>query len=314
MASNSSSVDSVLLIGFGGPTRPEHVLPFLKVVTCGRGIPENRLKDVEHHYTEVGGRSPYNDLTEQLRLALERWLADHGHPLPVYVGMRNWHPWIADTIHQMNRDGRRHAVGVILAAHRAESSWDRYKIDVQRGIVSNFGKGPAVSYLDACYDQPRFFEAVSQRIEESCEYRRGSWPENVPVLFAAHSIPIRSPGKDVYVSDLMASCQGVADILKLNDWELAYQSRSGSPHVPWLEPDIYDAVREQAERGAKEVVVQAIGFLSDHVEVLFDLDIELKETCEELGIRLHRAPCINDHPEFVALLGEQVLQRAGQPV
>lgn len=314
MPDGSPVIDSVLLIGFGGPTRPEDILPFLKIVTCGRGVPEERLKDVEHHYLDVGGKSPYNERTEILRQALESWLTAQGHPLPIYTGMRNWNPFMPDTIHRMNSDGRKNCIGVILAAHRSEASWGRYKEDVRLAIVTNHGVGPAVHYTEAFYDQPRFLEANAQRIEEATGFTRGNWPDGVPILFTAHSIPSRMPGVEIYTSDLSASCRGVASLLGVADWELCFQSRSGSPRTPWLEPDINDALRTRAKAGTQELVVQAIGFLSDHVEVLFDLDIEARETSRELGVKMHRALCVNDHPEFVALLGEQILRVAGHPI
>ena len=307
-------IDSVLLVGFGGPTQPDQIMQYLTIVTCGRGIPPNRLESVAHHYHDVGGKSPYNELTEDLRKALQHWLDDQGQEIGVYAGMRNWVPRLPDTIAQMNRDGRKHAVAIILAAHRSESSWERYIKDVGGAIASNSGVAPKITFLDALYDRPRFFEANAQCIESASGYKRGEWPADVPVLFTAHSIPERMPGRDVYVSDLEVSCKGVAELLQLPDWELVYQSRSGPPSVPWLEPDVCDVLEARAAKGMKEVVVQAIGFLSDHVEVLFDLDMEAKEVCDKHDIRFHRAPCVNHHPEFVRLLGEEVLAKAGQPV
>jgi ferrochelatase len=298
-------IDSVLFIGFGGPTAPEQIMPFLRNVVRGRGVPDERLAEVEHHYLEVGGRSPYNELTERQRAAVERWLAAHGRPLPAYAGMRNWDPYLADVVARMARDGRRHAAGVILAAHRSEASWQRYQEDV-RGALAAAGVELAVTYLEACYAHPRFLEANAQLLEQAGGHARGSWPARLPVVFTAHSIPARSAADSPYESDLRASCEGVARLLGVADWELAFQSRSGDPRVPWLEPDVNAALRRRAAAGAREVVVQAIGFLCDHVEVLFDLDVEARATCRELGVTLHRAGCVNDHPEFVALLGEQI--------
>lgn len=299
-------VDSVLFVGFGGPTEPDHILPFLRNVVRGRGVPDERLREVEQHYLEVGGRSPYNELTERQRAAVERWLASRATPLPVYVGMRNWDPYLADTIARMQEDGRRHAVGVILAAHRSEASWERYQEDVRRALEANGGVGPVVSYLEACYAEPRFLEGNAQLLEQATGYRRGAWPASVPVVFTAHSIPLAMAEGSPYVSDLMTSCRGVADLLGLAEWELAYQSRSGDPRVPWLEPDVNDVLRRRAASGSREIAVQAVGFLSDHVEVLYDLDIEARETARQLGLELHRAACVNDHPEFIAMIGERV--------
>lgn len=302
-------IDSVLFLGFGGPTAPGEIMPFLRNVVFGRGIPDARLLDVEQHYLDVGGTSPYNELTERQRAGVERFLRAHGVGLPVYCGMRNWAPYMKDVIAQMNQDGRRHALGVILAGHRSEVSWERYMGDVACAIAGNDGVGPAVTYLDAWYDHPRFLEANAQLIEAAAGQRRGAWPRGLPILFTAHSIPTKMADESPYVSDLKASCEGVARILDAADWELCYQSRSGDPRTPWLEPDVNDALRRRAALGTREVVVQAIGFLSDHVEVLYDLDHEAKDTAQELGMTLHRAPCVNDHPEFVAMLGELLLAR-----
>ncbi len=297
-------IDSVLFIGFGGPTEPAHIMPFLRTVVFGRGVPDERLVDVEHHYMEVGGRSPYNEQTEAQRAGVERWLRAHDIDLPVYVGMRNWDPHMKDTIARMNADGRKHALGVILAAHRSEVSWERYMGDVACAIAGNAGVGPRVTYLDPWFDHPRFLEANAQLIEEATGAHRGDWPSDLPVIFTAHSIPTAMAEQSTYLADLTASCRGVAAILGATDWELCWQSRSGDPRTPWLEPDVNEVLRRRRAEGAARVVVQAIGFLSDHVEVLFDLDREARDTAAEIGLTLHRARCVNDHPEFTAMIGE----------
>ena len=314
MAASPLPVDSVLFVGFGGPEKPEQIMPFLRNVVFGRGVPDARLASVEHHYLDVGGRSPYNELTERQRAGVERLLRAHGVDLPVYCGMRNWDPYLKDVIARMNADGRRHALGVILASHRSEVSWQRYMGDVQCAIAGNDGVGPAVTYLDPWFDHPRFLEANAQLLEQASGHRRGAWPAGLPVLFTAHSIPRAMADGSPYVANLTASCQGVAKILGIADWELCFQSRSGDPRTPWLEPDVNDVLKRRAAAGMREVVVQAIGFLCDHVEVLYDLDVEARQTAAELGVTLHRASCVNDHPEFVAMLGELLLARleAGQ--
>lgn len=303
-------IDSVLIIGFGGPTEPDQIMPFLRKVVEGRPVPEDRLIAVAHHYEEVGGRSPYNELTDHQALALEEWLAQHGKPLPVTVGMRNWHPFISDTVARMRDEGRRHAAGIILSAHRCDTSWERYMRDVQDALDAAGDAAPVVSYVSPWYDEAGFLEACAARIEQASGYERGRWPADIPVLFTAHSIPESMASGSPYVSDLEASCRGVARILGVSDWQLAYQSRSGDPRTPWLEPDICDVLRDRGAAGIREVVVQAIGFLCDHVEVLYDLDIEAAGVCRELGIRYHRAPCVNAHPQFISLLGGRVLSLA----
>ena len=299
-------IDSVLFVGFGGPEKPADIMPFLRNVVFGRGVPDERLAAVEHHYLDVGGRSPYNELTERLRAGVERRLREEGVDLPVYCGMRNWTPYLKDVIARMNADGRRHALGVILAAHRSEVSWQRYMGDVACAVAGNGGVGPAMTWLAPWFDDPRFLEANARLIEEASGRARGAWPDDLPILFTAHSIPTQMAGESPYVDDLRASCAGVAGILGARDWELCWQSRSGDPRTPWLEPDVNDVLRRRAAAGARAVVVQAIGFLSDHVGVLYDLDVEAKATAQELGLTLHRARCVNDHPEFVAMLAERI--------
>lgn len=304
-------VDSVLLIGFGGPERPEDVLPFLRKVVEGRGVPDERLRDVEHHYRKLGGRSPYNELTRRQRQALEAWLRQRNRPLPVHVGMRNCPPWLTDSAGRMAREGCRHAVGIILAAHRSPVSWERYLRDVEEARVAAGAGVLDITYLEPWFDAPGFVEANAGRLEEATGYRRGSWPARVPVIFTAHSIPVAMAQRSPYVDDFEASCRAVARLLRIPDWETAYQSRSGDPRQAWLEPDVREVVEQRARQGANEVAVQAIGFLCDHVEVLYNLDIELRQTADACGVRLHRAGCVNDHPAFIEMLGKQVLSVAG---
>jgi protoporphyrin/coproporphyrin ferrochelatase len=300
--------DSVLLVGFGGPTKPEEVMPFLENVVRGRNIPKERLEEVAHHYYDIGGKSPYNELTYKQADALEQRLRDcYGVQVSVYAGMRNWHPFLAEVIGEMNRAGHRRTVGIILAAHRTSTSLERYKLDVSRAIEANDGVGPKVLYLEPWFDDPQFLEANAARIAEATGFRRGQWPSEAPIVFTAHSIPLTMAEGTPYVDDLLASCRGVAEILETSDWQLAYQSRSGDGRVPWLEPDVNDVLRRLATQGVREIVVQPIGFLHDHVEVLFDLDVEARQTCEALGLKMHRAGTVGDHPEFIDMLAKRVL-------
>lgn len=302
-----NDIDSVLLIGFGAPKDTRQIMPFLRLVVRGRNVPRERLEEVAHHYEEIGG-SPYNELTFRQVVALKRKLRDeYGLKLPVYAGMRNWHPFMPRVIRCMNKAGRKRAVGVILAAHRTNTSLERYRLDVSRAIQQNRGVGPELVYLAPWFDDPLFLEANAQRIEEATGYRRGEWPEQVPVVFTAHSIPLRMAEGSPYIEDLLASCRGVAGILGVKRWTLAYQSRSGDGRVPWLEPDVSDVLRDLHGQGVTEVVIQPIGFLHDHVEVLFDLDVEAKETAAELGIKFHRAGTVGDHPAFIEMLARRVV-------
>jgi ferrochelatase len=306
----TAPVDSILLVGYGGPTQPDEVMPFLRKVVEGKGVPDQRLKEVATHYEAVGGFSPYNQRTTRLAEALDRWLQERGRYLPVVMGMRNWHPFMADTLAAMVEDKRRHAAVIILAPHRAETTWDRYVKEAEAAAQAAPGE-IELSFIEPYYNDVRFIEANGARLEETGLVRDGEWPAGIPVVFTAHSIPTAMADASPYVEDLMTSCTEVAELLEIPRWELAYQSRSGNPSTPWLEPDVNEVLKRIAGEGVKEVVVQAIGFLSDHVEVLYDLDVEAQKTAQEAGLRLHRAGCVNDHREFVTLLGERIIKLSG---
>src|SRR5437870_1383744 len=288
------TVDSVLVIGFGGPTRPSEIRPFLQNVVRGRNVPPERLDEVAHHYEAIGGRSPYNDLTFRQARALEAHLSAVGKPLPVYVGMRNWSPLLSGTIARMNKDGIRGAVGVIMAPHRSPTSWDRYQLDVQRAREEN-GGGPEVAYLEPWHRHPLFLEAAAQRVEEASGYRRGAWPAGVSVLFTAHSIPASMAQTCRYVEEITESSAAIAALLGVGGWSVAYQSRSGDGRTPWLEPDVNEVIREQAAWGVRGMVLAPVGFLCDHVEVLYDLVVEARAAAAAAARLLHRAGTVGGH-------------------
>ncbi|MFQ5720762.1 MAG: ferrochelatase [Acidobacteriota bacterium] len=303
---SAGPVDGVLLIGFGGPEAPDEVMPFLRHVVAGRGIPDARLRTVEQQYRQLGGRSPYNDLTARQAAALQAWLGEHGRPLPVHVGMRNWRPWLADALRDAAREGRSHLAGVILAAHRSPVSWERYMQDVHEARVAAGAEHVAVTFLPPWFDAPGFIEACAARLASVVEGEGDIWPADLPVIFTAHSIPVEMATQAPYVSDIDASCRAIADRLSISRWEIAYQSRSGRPGQPWLEPDVADVVMRLAAEKVREIVVFAVGFLCDHVEVLFDLDHEVSAVAARAGVRLRRASCVNDHPAFIAMLGRRI--------
>ncbi|MCZ6649514.1 MAG: ferrochelatase [Acidobacteria bacterium] len=303
-------VDAVLLVGYGGPTAPDEVMPFLKRVVAGKDVPEARLQAVAKHYEAVGGRSPYNDLTRQLCEKLEHWLQERGRHMPVVMGMRNWHPLLPEAVAALRDDGLRHAAVIIMAPHRAETTWDRYVQEVEAAADGTI----QVSFVAPYYDDMRFVEANAARLEETGLMRDGEWPEDIPVVFTAHSLPVDMAQDSPYVHDVTTTCREVAELLELPRWELAWQSRSGNPRTPWLEPDINDVLKRLAGENVKEAVVQAVGFLCDHVEVLYDLDVEAQETAVQAGLRLRRAGCVNDHPEFLTLLGERIIRLSGEAI
>ncbi len=295
-------------MGYGGPTAPDEIMPFLRRVVEGKGVPDSRLQGVVGHYEAVGGRSPFNEQTQALADSLEHWLQQRGRQLPVVMGMRNWHPFLADTLARLKDDGRRHAAVIILAPHRSATSWDRYK---EEALAAAAG-GIDLSFVEPYFDDVHFIEANAARIEELGLDVDGEWPEEVPVVFTAHSVPVAMAEAGPYVQDVTATASRVADLLEIGRWEIAWQSRSGAPGTPWLEPDINDVLRRLGGEGVSKVVVQAIGFLSDHVEVLYDLDVEARATAASCGLELHRAGCVNGHPAFLDMLGERLIRLSGE--
>ncbi len=299
-------IDSVLLIAFGGPAAREEIRPFLDNVTRGRRIPRERIEEVAHHYEQMpGGRSPLRELTERQAAALGAALAHGGRPLPVYAGMRHWHPYLAETLAAMARGGARRALGIILSSLRTEASWERYQEDVATARAKVAG-APEVVFAPGWSDHPLFIEAVTDRaaaaLAEVAPDRR-AW---TPLVFTAHSVPVPMAEASPYVAELSLAAERVADRLRHKRWSLAYQSRSGSPREPWLEPDIGEVIRSFANDGERDVVVVPVGFVCDHVEVLYDLDVEARAAAEACGVRLHRAQAVNDHPKFIELLADLV--------
>jgi len=294
--------DSVLLLGFGGPTRRDEVRPFLDNVLRGKPVPRERYEEVVRHYDEAGGSSPFNRLTFAQAESLRLLLSVEGPRLPVYVGMRHWEPYITDTLTEMAHEGRRRAVGVVLAAHRSPPSWEAYlaSVDEARGRLGD--SAPVVDYVAAWSDHPLLIEALAERtlaaIASVPEARRG----RARIVFTAHSLPTGMAERSGYTAGLRRTAGLLAGRLGVATWSLAFTSRSGDPSDPWLEPDIGDALRTLQRDGAQDVVVSPIGFLSDHVEVLYDLDIAARRTADGLGIGFFRAGTPGDHPSFIRML------------
>jgi protoporphyrin/coproporphyrin ferrochelatase len=297
-----SGYDSVLLIGFGGPTRREEVRPFLDNVLRGKPIPKERYEEVVRHYDDVGGASPFNRLIFAKAEALRVLLSGEGPRLPVYVGMRHWEPYIADTLIEMAHEGRRRIVGVVLAAHRSPASWEAYLENVDEALGRLGDSAPEVDYVANWSDHPLFIEALAERTSAAIasvpQARRGG----ARIVFTAHSIPAGMAERSGYAASLRRTAGLVVARLGVKSWSLAYTSRSGHPGDPWLEPDIGDALRSLAKDGAEDVVVSPIGFVSDHVEVLYDLDIAARRTADEIGIGFYRAGTAGDHPSFTRML------------
>jgi len=303
-------VDAVLLVAFGGPERPEDIRPFLQIVTAGRPIPPARLEDVAHHYEVIGGRSPLNALTRRQAAALADALAARGRALPVWIGMRNWHPFLHETLAEMKDRGRRRAVAVILSSLQTEASWARYVDDVAAARDKVGPDAPEVVFAPAWADHPRFVDAMADRTRAALAHVDSARRAAARLVFTAHSVPVAMAAGSPYAAQLEATARAVAARVGRGGWSVAYQSRSGSPRDPWLEPDVSDVIRALAREGARDLVVVPVGFVCDHVEVLYDLDVEARQVAAAAGVGFHRAPAANDHPDFIAMLADLVEETA----
>lgn len=297
---------AVLLIAFGGPTSPQEIRPFLARVTEGLPIPPERLEEVAHHYEAVGGKSPLNDITLRQAAALQNLMSGRGVPLPVYVGMRNAPPFFADTLARMRQAGVKRALGVILSSHRTEASWGRYQKNIADARAEAGADAPEIEYCGGWHDHPLFTQTWVELLQSAFERIAAARRSSTPLIFTAHSLPVPMAARSPYVEQLNTSARLIAENFGHALWTLAYQSRSGKPADPWLEPDIHRCLRDFAAAGARNVVVAPIGFVSDHVEVLYDLDIEAKATATEAGIEMIRASCPNDHPTFIRMMGDVI--------
>ena len=296
--------DSVLLIAFGGPEKLEDIRPFLRIVAEGRRITPERIDGVAHHYEVIGGRSPLGELTRLQAAGLRDALAGAGITRPVYVGMRNWHPFLHETLAAMRDAGHRRALGIILSPFQTEASWARYVDDVAAAREKAGPGTPAIAYAPPWADHPLFIDAMADRAGTALARVPAERRTPAHLVFTAHSVPLAMADGSPYVAQLEAAGKTIAERLDHSRWSVAYQSRSGSPREPWLEPDIGDALRSLATAGVKDVVVAPIGFVVDHVEVLYDLDVEARQRAGELGLTFHRAPAANDHPSFIAMLAD----------
>ena len=302
----SGKFDAVLMIGYGAPEKREDVVPFLRRVAGPRPIPEERLREVASHYEMFDGKSPLNEFTRSQAAKLEKFLARKGRDLPVYVGMRNWRPFIRDELERMRRDGVSGAVGLIMAIYRCDASWERYMRDVAEARA-DLGMELRIEYVPPLFDHPLFVKTSAERVRESMRRVPARNLDTTMLVFTAHSIPRKMSDSSPYVSQFETSARLVARSAGCEKWTTAYQSASVSAGERWLGPDIRDVVRKLASEGFTDVVVQPIGFLCDHIEVLFDIGVEARKVAGEAGIRLYRAETVNDSDGYVEALGDCVL-------
>ncbi|MDA1183070.1 MAG: ferrochelatase [Acidobacteria bacterium] len=303
--------DSVLLVSFGGPQGPGDIRPFLERVLRGRRVTPERIEEVAHHYELFGGVSPLTELTKRQGEGLRQRLAAADYPLPVYVGMRNWNPLLADTLAEMYADGARHAIGFITAAHHSYSSCQQYRENVRdaRGVLRDSTGGDIdVTFVNSWFDHPLFIEANAVHVREALATLPAHVHGATRLVFTAHSIPMTMSESSRYREQLLESAALVSQQAAISDWALVYQSRSGRPGDPWLEPDICDYLRREHEAGLRAVVVCPIGFVCDHIEVLYDLDHEAAGVCRELGLPMARAEAVNDDERFIEMMADVVLR------
>lgn len=316
--------DALLLVSFGGPDGPDDVIPFLENVLRGRNVPRERMLEVAEHYRQFGGKSPINEQNRQLIAALERELSAYGLQLRVYWGNRNWHPLLADTLRQMAADGVRRAAAFVTSAFSSYSGCRQYREDIARAQQVIGPAAPQIDKLRVFFNHPGFIESMIERTRDALIQLPADRGDAALLVFTAHSIPQEMANGCRYEAQLHEACALVAagvgrDISSRSlregtggraPWRLVYQSRSGPPHQRWLEPDICDFLREQhASQAIRDVVVVPIGFISDHLEVVYDLDTAARAVCDELGVNMLRAATVGTHPRFVRMICELIEER-----
>jgi protoporphyrin/coproporphyrin ferrochelatase len=300
----SHAYDALLIVSFGGPEGMDDVIPFLENVLRGRNVPRERMLQVAHHYELFGGVSPINQQNRDLIAALEKELANNGPHLPIYWGNRNWHPLLPETLRQMAADGIQNALAFVTSAYSSYSSCRQYLQNIADAQAAVGPTGPRVEKLRVFYNHPLFIEANVDHIHVALSQLED--PRSAHVVFTAHSIPESTAATCDYTAQLMQTGGRIAQALEIDNWKLVYQSRSGSPAQPWLGPDVCDHLKTLS---AREVVVAPIGFVSDHMEVVYDLDVEAQTVAHELGIKMVRAKTAGTHPAFVRMIRELMLER-----
>ncbi len=301
--------DAILVVSFGGPEAPEDVLPFLENVTRGRNIPRERLLEVAEHYYHLGGRSPLNGQCRELIRALRDELDQHSIPLPVYWGNRNWRPFLADALREMRDAGVQHALAFVTSAYSSYSSCRQYRENIAAAQEEVGPDAPRVDKLRVFYNHPGFIEASSDRVSEALALFTPDERESVRLVVTAHSIPCSMAETSDYEKQLRETARLVSERIYVPRWEVVYQSRSGPPNQPWLGPDILDHLRNLHERGERNVLVAPLGFISDHLEVLYDLDTEAKQLANELGMKMVRAATAGVHPAFIRTIRQLICER-----
>jgi protoporphyrin/coproporphyrin ferrochelatase len=298
--------DALLVVSFGGPEGMDDVIPFLENVLRGRNVPRERMLSVAHHYEMFGGVSPLNQQNRDLIAALKYELETHGPNLPIYWGNRNWHPLLPDTLRQMAANGVRNALAFVTSAYNSYSSCRQYLENIAAARAEVGTTAPQIEKLRAFYNHPLFIEANVEQIRHAQSQLKG---EPSQLIFTAHSIPESMAASCDYAAQLNEAGSLIAEALHSDNWKVVYQSRSGPPSQPWLGPDISDYLRELHRAGIKNVLVAPIGFVSDHMEIVYDLDFEAQNLARELGMTMVRAATAGTHPLFIKMIRELIRER-----
>jgi protoporphyrin/coproporphyrin ferrochelatase len=288
-------------------------MPFLENVTRGRRVPRERLLAVAEHYYHFGGASPINSQVRELIATFAPELHRHGIDLPIYWGNRNWHPMLGETVAQIKADGVKRALAIVLAAYSSYSSCRQYREDIARAQTSSDADAVRIDKVRAFYNHPEFIAANTDRVREAIDRFSGRDDGGLQLAFTSHSIPMSMAETCDYERQIRETCRLVAEGAGIGPerWASVYQSRSGRPEDPWLGPDILDHLRELKQRGVSQVVIHPIGFLSDHLEVMYDLDVEARALCDELGLDMVRSRTVGTHARFVTMLRMLVEERIG---
>lgn len=305
----AEAYDAVLIVSFGGPEGPDEVMPFLENVLRGRNVPRERMLEVAEHYQHFGGISPINRQNRALIAALRQELLAHGPQLPIYWGNRNWHPLLPDVMRQMRDDGVKRAIAFFTSAFSSYSGCRQYRENIA-AAQAEIGEGaPQVDRLRMFFNHPGYIEPVIEHVGIALAQIPVERQVAAKLVFTAHSIPMAMADNCRYVEQLNEACRLVAAGVGKAEWQLVYQSRSGPPSQPWLEPDILDTLRSLAASGTQDVVVMPIGFISDHLEVLYDLDTEAQQLADELGLHMVRAAAVGTHARFITMIRELIVER-----
>ena len=310
MNSLSQKYDAILVVSFGGPEQKKDVIPFLENVLRGKNVPRERLLEVAEHYYQFGGVSPINEQNRQLISALASDLQGHGIDLPIYWGNRNWDPLLADTLRTMRKDGVTQALAFVTSVFSSYSGCRQYLEDIELATATVGDGCPRVDKIRSFFNHPGYIETIASNMRESLTQIPPERHASTELVFAAHSIPNSMADNCDYAAQFEEASRLVSEAIGHSAWSLVYQSRSGPPHQPWLEPDICDYLRQRKATGEiTDVIVSPIGFISDHMEVLFDLDTEAKQVCDEIGLGMVRSATAGTHPRFITMIRELIEER-----